>query len=58
MLQVDNGLSKLSALTVNVLYTCIYVVHFFYIIIDLLDKTLYSIQNQLDSDHNTSYIKT
>ena len=38
MLQVDNGLSKLSALTVNVLnflYTCIYVVHFFCIIIDL-----------------------
>ena len=56
MLQVDNGLSKLSALTVNVLYT--YVVHFFCIIIDLLDKTLYSIQNQLDSDHNTSCIKT
>ena len=49
MLQVDNGLSK---------YTCIYVVHFFCIIIDLLDKTLYSIQNQLDSDHNTSCIKT
>ena len=38
MLQVDNGLSKLSAL-VNVLiflYTCIYVVHFFCIIIDII----------------------